>query len=59
MIKHWEESLDQAWGITAQLSALDGEYDLNFKAEAADGTRYLLKIMRQGCDALHLNWRLR
>ncbi len=50
MIEHWVESLDQAWGINAQLSALDGEFDLNIKAECADGTRYLLKVMRQGCD---------
>jgi len=50
MIEHWIEHLDQAWGINARLSALDGELDLNIKAESADGTCYLLKVMRPGCD---------
>jgi 4-aminobutyrate aminotransferase-like enzyme/Ser/Thr protein kinase RdoA (MazF antagonist) len=50
MIEHWENCLVQAWGIKTRLTALDGELDLNFKAEAADGRRFLLKVMRPGCD---------
>ncbi|MFT6303359.1 MAG: 4-aminobutyrate aminotransferase-like enzyme/Ser/Thr protein kinase RdoA (MazF antagonist) [Granulosicoccus sp.] len=50
MIEHWIEGLYQSWGIKAELSALDGEFDLNIKAEGVDGTRYLVKIMRPACD---------
>jgi 4-aminobutyrate aminotransferase-like enzyme/Ser/Thr protein kinase RdoA (MazF antagonist) len=50
MIKHWIEGLYQYWGIKAELSALDGEFDLNIKAESTDGARYLVKIMRPACD---------
>jgi len=50
MSKHWENCLLQSWGIKTRLTALDGEFDLNFKAEAADGCRFLLKVMRSGCD---------
>lgn len=50
MIEHWIEGLYQSWGITAQLSALDGEFDLNIRADSADGARYLLKVMRPECD---------
>lgn len=50
MIEHWIEGLYQSWGIKAQLSALDGELDLNIKAEALEGTCYLVKIMRPDCD---------
>ena len=50
MIEHWIEGLHRSWGIKARLSALDGEFDLNFKAECADGTRYIMKVMRPDCD---------
>lgn len=50
MIEHWIDGLYQSWGIKARLSALDGEYDLNIKAESVDGERYLIKVMRPGCD---------
>jgi len=50
MIEYWTQNLERSWGIKARLSALDGEFDLNIKAESADGKRYLLKIMRKGCD---------
>ncbi|MCQ0090977.1 aminotransferase class III-fold pyridoxal phosphate-dependent enzyme [Roseovarius sp. M141] len=46
----WEQVLKAEWGIDAQLTQLDGEYDLNFRAVAARGT-YILKVMRPGCDA--------
>jgi 4-aminobutyrate aminotransferase-like enzyme/Ser/Thr protein kinase RdoA (MazF antagonist) len=46
----WATALEDFWGITAQLSRLDGEYDLNFKATTAEGTAYIVKVMRAGCD---------
>lgn len=49
-IQHWRTALEQHWGITAQLSQLDGEYDLNFLAKADDGKGYILKVMRAGCE---------
>ena len=51
MNEHWENCLLQSWGIKTQLTKLAGEFDLNFKAETADGCRFLLKVMRVGCDA--------
>ena len=46
---HWQAALADHWGIEARLTLLDGEYDLNFLAEAADGKGYILKAMRVGC----------
>jgi 4-aminobutyrate aminotransferase-like enzyme/Ser/Thr protein kinase RdoA (MazF antagonist) len=48
-IEFWAGVLRRSWGIEAALTRLDGEYDLNFLAEAADGTGYILKAMRPGC----------
>jgi len=48
--EHWERSLESAWGITAKISSLDGELDLNLKATCSDGRLYLLKVMRPFCD---------
>ena len=50
MSKFWQVALKQHWAIEADLTQLDGEYDLNFLAEAA-GQGYVLKVMRAGCDA--------
>ncbi len=50
-ITHWTDALRQNWGIAADLTRLDGEYDLNFMAEAANGQGYVLKVMRPGCEA--------
>ncbi|SCM66512.1 aminotransferase class III-fold pyridoxal phosphate-dependent enzyme [Donghicola eburneus] len=50
-IQHWQTALAQHWGITAELSPLDGEYDLNFLAKADDDSGYILKVMRTGCEA--------
>ena len=47
----WAGVLRDTWGIEAALTRLDGEYDLNFLAEAADGTGFILKAMRPGCAA--------
>ncbi|OIQ34374.1 MAG: peptidase M23 [Roseobacter sp. MedPE-SWchi] len=48
---HWADALRTHWGITAELRQLDGEYDLNFRAEASDGSAYIFKAMRPGCEA--------
>ncbi|MCX7561280.1 aminotransferase class III-fold pyridoxal phosphate-dependent enzyme [Sulfitobacter sp. F26204] len=48
MAHHWQQVLQEEWGIEATLKPLDGEYDLNFLAL---GSRdYVLKVMRVGCD---------
>ena len=47
---HWAKALLDTWGIKAALTRLDGEYDLNFLAQADDGQIYVLKAMRPGCD---------
>ncbi len=48
---HWATALADAWGIDATLEPLPGEFDLNFRATAPDGTSFVLKVMRAGCDA--------
>ncbi|KIC20575.1 aminotransferase class III-fold pyridoxal phosphate-dependent enzyme [Leisingera sp. ANG-Vp] len=49
-LAHWAAALKQHWGIEAELTRLDGEYDLNFLAKGADGQGYILKAMRPGCE---------
>ena len=45
----WQQALTDIWGIEADLTRLDGEYDLNF---LVSGERdYVLKVMRVGCGA--------
>lgn len=46
---HWTRTLHEAWGIEAGLEPLAGEFDLNFRATAKDGRRFVLKVMRPGC----------
>ena len=48
-MRRWREALLARYGIDAQLARLDGEHDLNFAAEAADGSAHVLKVMRPGC----------
>lgn len=50
-LNHWSEVLAKAWGMDATLESLAGEYDLNLRATTHDGRRYVLKVMRPGCDA--------
>ncbi|WP_166415634.1 aminotransferase class III-fold pyridoxal phosphate-dependent enzyme [Cochlodiniinecator piscidefendens] len=50
MTTHWKKMLQTHWGISADLSQLDGEYDLNILAQSADQA-YILKVMRPDCDA--------
>ncbi len=47
---HWSGILAAAWGIEARLEPLAGEFDLNFRATARDGTRFILKVMRPECE---------
>lgn len=46
---YWTRGLAQAWHMTAELHQLDGEYDLNFLAQGADGHEHIVKVMRPGC----------
>ncbi|MDE4276107.1 aminotransferase class III-fold pyridoxal phosphate-dependent enzyme [Phaeobacter gallaeciensis] len=46
---HWAAAFAAHWRIEAELTRLDGEYDLNFLALAADGAGYIVKAMRPGC----------
>lgn len=47
---HWAGTLAEAWGIRGTLTPLAGEYDLNLRVDAEDGSRYVLKVMRPGCE---------
>ncbi|WP_293572888.1 aminotransferase class III-fold pyridoxal phosphate-dependent enzyme [Phaeobacter sp.] len=47
---YWQAALQEHWGLQAELTRLDGEYDLNFRAVAADESTYVLKAMHPGCD---------
>ena len=49
MLDTWADALRELHGIDATLERLDGEHDLNFAATAADGTGYVLKVMRPDC----------
>lgn len=49
MSLHWENALREVYGISADLTRLDGEYDLNFRATTESGAGYILKVMRTGC----------
>lgn len=51
LIQHWKTALKSHWGVDADLCRLDGEYDLNFRAEGLDGTGYIVKVMRPDCAA--------
>ena len=54
MDKHFEDSaavreiLMNHYGISGEISPLPGEHDLNFRVDAADGRRYLLKLHAEG-----------
>ena len=50
MTHHWQSVLRDNYGIDAELSKLDGEYDLNFLATQTNGKQYILKVMRVGCE---------
>lgn len=56
---HWRNALQTHWGLDATLTPLDGEYDLNLLAETADGSGYVMKVMRAGCDATLVDMQVR
>ncbi|MCY4241699.1 MAG: aminotransferase class III-fold pyridoxal phosphate-dependent enzyme [Rhodobacter sp.] len=47
---HWQSVLKDHWTIEASFTRLNGEYDLNFRAETHGGVRYIVKVMRPGCE---------
>ena len=48
---HWSEILSEAWGIDATtVEPLAGEFDLNLRVDGRDGRRFVLKVMRPGCE---------
>jgi len=47
---HWSQALSTHWAISAKLVRLDGEYDLNFRADDTDGSGYIVKVMRPDCQ---------
>ena len=50
MTPDWQEILRKKWGITAELTQLPGEFDLNFMVQTNVDDGYVLKVMRAGCD---------
>ena len=50
MTSDWQETLRKEWGITAELTELPGEFDLNFMVKTNAGGGYVLKVMRPNCD---------
>lgn len=49
-IQHWQAVVRSMWGVEADLSCLDGEFDLNFLVKGYNGANYILKVMRPGCE---------
>jgi len=49
-MQHWKTTLFSLWGIDADLTRLDGEFDLNFLATGSNGESFILKVMRPGCE---------
>lgn len=50
MTPDWHEILRTEWNITAELTQLPGEFDLNFMAHVEGAESYVLKVMRADCD---------
>ncbi|MGR3615486.1 MAG: aminotransferase class III-fold pyridoxal phosphate-dependent enzyme [Paracoccaceae bacterium] len=49
--QYWADAFHRMWGIRAELTRLDGEYDLNYLAHAPDGSTFVVKVMRPDCEA--------
>ena len=47
----WKGYLETQYGISAELSPLDGEFDLNIAVQTGGTFRAVLKIMRPDCEA--------
>ncbi len=45
MTNHWQQAVQNLWGIKGRFTQLDGEYDLNFLIDST----HILKVMREGC----------
>ncbi len=58
-LKFWESAVGDLYGNTVTLEKLDGEYDLNFRAIATDGSRSILKVMRPGCNEAFIDMQCR
>lgn len=43
-------ALREHWDLDANVTPAPGEYDMNFIVDALDGRRFVLKVMREGCD---------
>lgn len=43
-----EALLEASYGLSGKITPLPGEHDLNYRVEAADGARYLLKLHAPG-----------
>ena len=50
--------LEETWDISARITPLAGEFDLNFLAETDTGARNVLKIMREACDTQLLDMQI-
>jgi len=46
MTEHWQQAVQNLWGIKGELAQLDGEYDLNFRIDST----HILKVMREACE---------
>ncbi|MTI08871.1 aminotransferase class III-fold pyridoxal phosphate-dependent enzyme [Curvivirga aplysinae] len=47
----WQAIVKDHYGVEAELSLLDGEYDLNISMKIGERNWAVLKVMRPGCDA--------
>ncbi len=56
---HWQAALLGAWDIGADLTRLDGEFDLNFLAKGNNGQGYILKVMRPECETWLVDMQVR
>jgi|HubBroStandDraft_5_1064220.scaffolds.fasta_scaffold30957_2 Ser/Thr protein kinase RdoA (MazF antagonist) len=54
-----QEAARDLFGIRAEAQPLAGEFDDNFRLTAADGSQYILKIMRPGCDPAFIDLQCR
>src|SRR5580698_3378139 len=54
-----QEAARDLFGIRAEAQQLAGEFDDNFRLTADDGSQYILKIMRPGCDPAFLDMQCR
>ena len=54
MNTHWQQVIQHSYDLDVELTRLDGEYDLNYRAlgkGSQAGQQYLFKVMRAECQA--------